>query len=116
MEILRTPDERFENLQDYDFTPHYTTIKDKDGTDIRIHHVDEGNPEGKPILMMHGNPTRYLHRMVAGSNRPPGNLGGSGGLADLTNPRAKTTAWRAHDWTVNGCSPRQQISPGWTDW
>ena len=63
MEILRTPDERFENLQDYDFTPHYTTIKDKDGTDIRIHHVDEGNPEGKPILMMHGNPTwSYLHR------------------------------------------------------
>ena len=53
---IENSDERFENLQDYDFTPHYTTIKDKDGTDIRIHHVDEGNPEGKPILMMHGNP------------------------------------------------------------
>jgi haloalkane dehalogenase len=63
MEILRTPDKRFENLQDYDFAPHYTTIKDEDGTDIRIHHVDEGDPDAEPILLMHGNPTwSYLHR------------------------------------------------------
>ena len=80
MEIVRTPDERFENLRTT-ISLHITTIKDKDGTDIRIHHVDEGNPEGKPILMMHGNPTwSYLHRHMIkpGSNRPPGNLGGSG--------------------------------------
>ena len=63
MEILRTPDERFEKLQDYDFAPHYTTIKDEDGTDVRLHHVDEGDPNAEPILLMHGNPTwSYLHR------------------------------------------------------
>jgi haloalkane dehalogenase len=63
MEILRTPDVQFENLEDYDFTPHYTTITDEDGTKIRIHHVDEGDPQAEPILLMHGNPTwSYLHR------------------------------------------------------
>ena len=39
MNILRTPDERFENLPDYDFEPHYTEV---DG--VRIHYVDEGPP------------------------------------------------------------------------
>lgn len=63
MKILRTPDERFENLPDYNFKPHFTTIKDDDGTEIRIHHVDEGLSSAEPILMMHGNPSwSYIHR------------------------------------------------------
>ena len=46
MQILRTPDERFEGLADYPFAPHYTTIQTHDGTDLRIHHLDEGPIEG----------------------------------------------------------------------
>jgi haloalkane dehalogenase len=36
MEILRTPDERFNNLPDFDFTPHYVEI-----AGLRIHYVDD---------------------------------------------------------------------------
>ena len=57
MEILRTPDIEFENLEDYDFAPHYTNVLDEDGTSIRIHHIEEGDPQADPILLMHGNPT-----------------------------------------------------------
>ena len=35
--VLRTPDERFENLKDYPFKPNYMMI---DG--LRIHYLDEG--------------------------------------------------------------------------
>jgi len=68
MQILRTPDERFENLPGYDFEPHYTEIRDEDGTAIRIHYVDEGRRDAPPILLMHGNPTwAYLYRnMIPG--------------------------------------------------
>ena len=45
MQILRTPDERFEGLADYPFAPHYTTIQTHDGSDLRIHHLDEGPAE-----------------------------------------------------------------------
>ncbi|MBF8286330.1 MAG: putative hydrolase or acyltransferase of alpha/beta superfamily, partial [Dehalococcoidia bacterium] len=37
MEILRTPDERFEKLPGYDFEPHYVEING-----LRVHYLDEG--------------------------------------------------------------------------
>ena len=45
MKILRTPDSCFEGLADYPFAPHYTTIKTADGSDLRIHHLDEGDTD-----------------------------------------------------------------------
>jgi len=57
MRILRTPDERFENLPEFPWEPHYMTVRDDDGTDIRIHFVDEGPRDAAPILLMHGNPS-----------------------------------------------------------
>ena len=42
MQVLRTPDSCFENLPDYDFVPHYGEIRDADGTNLRIHYLDEG--------------------------------------------------------------------------
>ena len=63
MEILRSPDDRFRDLPDFAFEPHYTTITDTDGNDIRIHHIEAGPKDGTPILLMHGNPTwSYLYR------------------------------------------------------
>ena len=62
MKILRTPDERFNDLKDYPFEPHYTTIKTDDGSDLRIHHVDEGPKDGPILLAMHGQPVwSYLY-------------------------------------------------------
>jgi haloalkane dehalogenase len=63
MEVLRTPDERFVGLADYPFAPHYLTVTDADGTDLRIHYVDEGPRDAAPILLMHGEPSwSYLYR------------------------------------------------------
>ena len=65
MKILRTPDSRFANLPDYPFEPNYTTIKTSDGSDLRIHHLDEGPADGPLVLCMHGQPVwSYLYRKV----------------------------------------------------
>ena len=66
MEVLRTPDERFNDLKEYPFEPHYTNIKTHDGTTLRIHHVDEGPRDGPILLAMHGQPVwSYLYsRMI----------------------------------------------------
>ncbi|MEP2990435.1 MAG: hypothetical protein ABJN65_08665 [Parasphingorhabdus sp.] len=40
MDVLRTPDSRFENLSGYDFKPHYSEITADDGTALRMHHLD----------------------------------------------------------------------------
>ena len=63
MKVLRTPEERFADLADYPFAPHYLTVTDADGTDLRIHHVDEGPRDAPPVLLMHGEPSwSYLYR------------------------------------------------------
>jgi haloalkane dehalogenase len=75
MEILRTPDERFENIKGYPFKPQYTTIKTHDDSDLRIHHIDEGPKDGPILLAMHGQPVwSYLYSkmipyLVAGGIR-----------------------------------------------
>jgi haloalkane dehalogenase len=63
MKALRTPDERFENLPGYPFAPNYTEVPDGEGGSLRIHHVDEGPPNGDIVLCMHGQPSwSYLYR------------------------------------------------------
>ena len=65
MKILRTPDERFENLPAYPFEPNYMEIKDSDGNELRIHYVDQGPVEAQPVLLMHGEPSwSYLYRKM----------------------------------------------------
>jgi len=60
MKILRTPDERFENLKGYPFAPHCTEVGG-----VRIHYVDEGPRDADPILMLHGEPSwSYLYRFM----------------------------------------------------
>jgi haloalkane dehalogenase len=63
MEALRTPDDRFENLPGYPFAPHYAELQlDGDAT-LRMHYLDEGPGKGRPLLLLHGEPTwSYLYR------------------------------------------------------
>jgi len=59
MNILRTPAQRFENLPDYDFAPHWHQLTPQ----LRLHYVDEGPRAAKPVLMLHGEPSwSYLYR------------------------------------------------------
>jgi pimeloyl-ACP methyl ester carboxylesterase len=68
MQILRTPEDRFSNLPDYPFSPHY--LDDLAGYEgIRIHFLDERGQipqsEEKVFLCLHGQPTwSYLYRKM----------------------------------------------------
>ena len=66
MKILRTPDKSFDVITDFPYEPHYTNIKTKDGSELRIHHIDEGPKDGPILLAMHGQPVWcYLYsRMI----------------------------------------------------
>jgi len=58
MPVVRTPDERFDNLPGYPFAPHYVEVNG-----MRVHYVDEG--EGEIILCLHGEPSwSFLYRKM----------------------------------------------------
>ena len=62
MKVLRTPDKYFEGIKGYPFKPIYTNIRALDGTELRIHHIDEGPKDGPILLAMHGQPVwSYLY-------------------------------------------------------
>lgn len=65
METLRTPKERFADLPDFPFAPHYVEVDDGEGGQLRIHHLDEGPADGPVVLLMHGEPSwSYLYRKM----------------------------------------------------
>lgn len=67
MDILCTPDERFENLAGYPFTPHYVDVRANDTDELRMHYLDEGPSDGPPVVLLHGEPTwSYLYRKMIG--------------------------------------------------
>ena len=61
MKTVRTPDHRFENLPDYNFSPNYMEVDDG----LRLHYVDEGDPNHPTVLLLHGEPSwSYLYRKM----------------------------------------------------
>ena len=65
MDALRTPDERFADLPDYPFASRHVTIADPDGTELRMHYLDEGPPDGRTVLLLHGEPSwSFLFRYM----------------------------------------------------
>lgn len=58
MPIIRTPDERFDNLPDFPYSPNHLEING-----LRVHYIESG--EGSPILCLHGEPTwSFLYRKM----------------------------------------------------
>ncbi len=68
MDIVRTPDERFDGLPGYPFAPHYVDVPRGDGSaeTLRIHVVDEGPRDAiETVLLLHGEPSwSYLYRTM----------------------------------------------------
>ncbi len=67
MDVVRTPDARFENLPGYPFAPRYLEVPrgaGEPGT-LRMHYLDEGEAAAPPVLLLHGEPTwSYLYRKM----------------------------------------------------
>jgi pimeloyl-ACP methyl ester carboxylesterase len=64
-DVLRTPDERFNDLPDFPFAPHYQ--EDLRGySGLRMHYLDEGPTDaGDTYLCLHGEPTwSFLYRKM----------------------------------------------------
>ncbi|BFP43518.1 haloalkane dehalogenase [Flavobacteriaceae bacterium GF1] len=60
-EIIRTPENRFENLEDYDFQSNYIDIDEG----LRLHYVEEGTGNKPTVLLLHGEPSwSYLYRKM----------------------------------------------------
>ncbi|MHA1192980.1 MAG: alpha/beta fold hydrolase [Promethearchaeota archaeon] len=65
IEVVRTPDVRFENLPGFPYEPNY--IEDLKRFDqLRMHYIDEGPKDSKETyLCLHGQPTwSYLYRKM----------------------------------------------------
>ena len=108
MEVLRTPDDRFVDLPDYPFAPHYRDVPRGDGRgDLRIHYLDEGSRGAtETVLLMHGEPSwSFLYRHMipvltaAGHRVIAPDLVGFG-RSDKPTPRTEYTYQRHVDWMV----------------
>jgi len=65
MDVLRTPDDRFADLPDFPWEPHYANVPDQDGGELRMSFVDEGPADGPVALLLHGEPSwSFLYRQV----------------------------------------------------
>ena len=67
MNRVRTPDERFSNLPDFHFQPHFAAVTDPTGGEpLRMAYLDEGVINAKEtVVLLHGEPTwSFLYRKV----------------------------------------------------
>jgi haloalkane dehalogenase len=65
MNIIRTPDDRFENLPGFPFQPHFLEIADTGFGSLRMHYLDEGPADGATMLLLHGQGCwSYIYRSM----------------------------------------------------
>jgi haloalkane dehalogenase len=63
VQTVRTPDDRFVGLPDYDFEAHHVEVADGEGGRLRVHYLDEGERDANIVLLMHGEPSWcFLYR------------------------------------------------------
>jgi haloalkane dehalogenase len=63
VKTLRTPDDRFDQLEGWPFAPHYVDVPDGEGGTLRVAYVDEGPAGAEVVLCLHGEPSwSYLYR------------------------------------------------------
>ncbi len=59
MEAIRTPTERFETISGFDHEPQWVSLSGG----LRMAYVSAGPPAGRPVVLVHGEPTwGYLYR------------------------------------------------------
>ena len=105
MELLRTPDARFESLPDFPWTPRYVELAlEADPGRVRMAYVEDGPADAAPVLCLHGEPSwSFLYRkmipaLAAAGHRviAPDLIGF--GRSDKPAARADYTYQRHMDW------------------
>lgn len=65
MQTLRTPEDCFAGLPDFDYTPHYADVPDDEGGTLRMAWVEAGPVDGQVVLLLHGEPSwSFLYRTM----------------------------------------------------
>ncbi len=65
MRSLRTSDDRFQQLPDFGYEPHYADIAAGDGDTLRMAWVQDGPEDGEVVLLLHGEPSwSFLYRTM----------------------------------------------------
>ena len=66
MQTLRTPDERFAELDDFPYEVHHAEVADPTGDEpLRMAWVEDGPADGEVVLLLHGEPSwSYLYRSL----------------------------------------------------
>ena len=60
MQVLRTPEDRFTDLPEFDYPPRYADLGG-----LRMAYVEAGPPDGEAVLLLHGEPSwSFLYRTV----------------------------------------------------
>ena len=63
--ILRTPEQRFTNLPDFDYDPQWVSVESGDFETVRMAWVESGAIDDPPVLMLHGEPSwSFLYRKM----------------------------------------------------
>jgi haloalkane dehalogenase len=61
MRVLRTPDDRFNDVPGFGYAPRFADV----GDGLRMAYVEDGPADGEPVLLLHGEPTwSMLYRKV----------------------------------------------------
>ena len=65
MPVLRTPEDRFNDLPGFPYPSRQAEVGDLDGDHLRMSYVEDGPADGPVVLLLHGEPSwSFLYRKV----------------------------------------------------